>query len=201
MTTSLQKYLKRRFGLYLTAKEEEILLSNLKVEIEDHRTVLLSLGAIESHFYVVVSGLVRKYVPKQTAIINASMQITGYGGVACSIGSYFNEMPSQFEIVTLQESEILYCPKRLFEQYNHYEGIRRLYHKLIYESIRQYEELQEMRVRHSGFTERLAFFASKNEDVFLNAKQKDMAGLLALAPESFNRLRLKALKLLSKAKV
>ena len=148
---------------------------------------ILQEGEVCKNIYFIHKGLIRQYYKKNGKEVTEHLGVDNT--IFMSIESLFKEMPSQQEIVALENSVIFALPKRQLEIIAlHNNNIQILYRKILEESLILSQVHADL-VRFETAHDRYARFCKLMPEVALRAPLIYIASYLQMTPETLSRVR------------
>lgn len=148
---------------------------------------ILTYGEVCKNIYYVHTGLIRQFYQKNGKEVTEHLGTDG--SIFMSIQSLFEEIPTQQEVMTLENTYIFALPKRDLERVAlHNNNIQILYRKILEESLIQSQVHADL-VRFETARDRYVRFCKLMPQVALRAPLVFIASLLQMTPETLSRVR------------
>lgn len=148
---------------------------------------ILSSGEVCKNIYYIHTGLIRQYYMKNDREVTEHMGVDG--SIFMSIQSLFQEIPTQQEIVALENTYLFAMPKRELEHVAlHNNNIQILYRKILEESLILSQVHADL-VRFETAHDRYVRFCKLMPQVALRAPLVYIASYLQMTPETLSRVR------------
>ena len=166
-----------------------ILKPEIKYEKVSRNFFLLQHGEKENRIRFLLSGLVKaSYHAEKKFFVHSFRQRLD---ICCVPSSFFGDAFNEFSLQTVIPTEYLYIEKSALNGLlSQVEGLD----NLLLKTTNQYtDQLYRDRAVQRSFNaeERLKLFAQKYPDVMKYAKNKDIASVLEIAPQTLSKLRSK----------
>lgn len=149
--------------------------------------MILAKGEVSKYIYYINKGLVRQYYHKNGKEVTEHIAVDG--SIFMSIQSLFEEMPTNLEIVALENTTIYAMPKKELERIAlHNNNIQILYRKILEESLilsQVHADLVRFETAHDRYTR----FCKLMPQVALRASLVYIASYLQMTPETLSRVR------------
>ena len=148
---------------------------------------ILSAGEVCKNIYYIHTGLVRQYYVKNSKEVTEHLGVDG--SICMSIQSLFEEIPTQQEVIALENTYIFAMPKKVLEQVAlHNNNIQILYRKILEESLTLSQVHADL-VRFETAHDRYVRFCKLMPQVALRAPLVYIASYLQMTPETLSRVR------------
>lgn len=148
---------------------------------------ILSQGEVCKNIYYVHTGLIRQFYHKNGKEVTEHMGVDG--SMFMSIQSLFEEIPTQQEVVALENTYVFALPKRELEIVAlHNNNIQILYRKILEESLILSQVHADL-VRFETARDRYVRFCKLMPQVALRAPLVFIASYLQMTPETLSRVR------------
>ena len=148
---------------------------------------ILSAGEVCKNIYYIHTGLVRQYYVKNSKEVTEHLGVDG--SICMSIQSLFEEIPTQQEVVALENTYIFAMPKKVLEQVAlHNNNIQILYRKILEESLILSQVHADL-VRFETAHDRYVRFCKLMPQVALRAPLVYIASYLQMTPETLSSVR------------
>lgn len=148
---------------------------------------ILTYGEVCKNIYYVHTGLIRQFYQKNGKEVTEHLGTDG--SIFMSIQSLFEEVPTQQEIMTLENTYIFALPKRDLEIVAlHNNNIQILYRKILEESLILSQVHADL-VRFETARDRYVRFCKLMPQVALRAPLVFIASYLQMTPETLSRVR------------
>lgn len=110
---------------------------------------------------------------------------------ATSIASFFNDIPSENEIIFLEDSVVLNITKKDFDLLvDKHPAIQKFVIKILTQELQKYQLLTDLLITTKG-TERYLKFRQLYPDMVQEVPQKYIASILGMKPRHLSRIRRK----------
>lgn len=148
---------------------------------------ILTYGEVCKNIYYVHTGLIRQFYQKNGKEVTEHLGTDG--SIFMSIQSLFEEIPTQQEVMTLENTYIFAIPKRDLEVVAlHNNNIQILYRKILEESLILSQVHADL-VRFETARDRYVRFCKLMPQVALRAPLVFIASYLQMTPETLSRVR------------
>lgn len=148
---------------------------------------IISVGEVCKNIYYIHSGLIRQYYMKNSKEVTEHLGTDG--SIFMSIQSLFEEIPTQQEIIALENTYIFALPKKTLEHVAlHSNNIQILYRKILEESLILSQVHADL-VRFETAHDRYVRFCKLMPQVALRAPLVYIASYLQMTPETLSRVR------------
>ena len=147
---------------------------------------ILSAGEVCKNIYYIHTGLVRQYYVKNSKEVTEHLGVDG--SICMSIQSLFEEIPTQQEVIALENTYIFAMPKKVLEQVALHNNIQILYRKILEESLILSQVHADL-VRFETAHDRYVRFCKLMPQVALRAPLVYIASYLQMTPETLSRVR------------
>lgn len=148
---------------------------------------ILTYGEVCKNIYYVHTGLIRQFYQKNGKEVTEHLGTDG--SIFMSIQSLFEEIPTQQEVMTLENTYIFAIPKRDLEMVAlHNNNIQILYRKILEESLIMSQVKADL-VRFETARDRYVRFCKLMPQVALRAPLVFIASYLQMTPETLSRVR------------
>lgn len=148
---------------------------------------ILTYGEVCKNIYYIHSGLIRQFYQKNGKEVTEHLGVDG--SICMSIQSLFEEIPSQQEVMALENTYVFALPKRELELVAlHNNNIQILYRKILEESLILSQVHADL-VRFETARDRYARFCKLMPQVALRAPLVFIASYLQMTPETLSRVR------------
>jgi len=164
-----------------------VLKSTLQYQKVKKNFTLLKHGEKENRIRFLLSGLVKaNYHTEESSFVHS---FRNSQDICCVISSFFGDAFNDFSLETVMPTEYLYLDRdRLNSVLKQVEGFDKI---LLIISNKHTDQLYRVRAIYRSYNaeERLKLFAQKNPDVMKYAKNKDIASVLEITPQTLSKLR------------
>ena len=148
---------------------------------------IISVGEVCKNIYYIHAGLIRQYYMKNNKEVTEHLGTDG--SIFMSIQSLFEEIPTQQEIVALENTSVFALPKKTLEHVAlHSNNIQILYRKILEESLILSQVHADL-VRFETAHDRYVRFCKLMPQVALRAPLVYIASYLQMTPETLSRVR------------
>ena len=148
---------------------------------------IISVGEVCKNIYYIHAGLIRQYYMKNNKEVTEHLGTDG--SIFMSIQSLFEEIPTQQEIVALENTYVFALPKKTLEHVAlHSNNIQILYRKSLEESLILSQVHADL-VRFETAHDRYVRFCKLMPQVALRAPLVYIASYLQMTPETLSRVR------------
>lgn len=148
---------------------------------------ILTYGEVCKNIYFIHTGLIRQFYQKNGKEVTEHLGTDG--SIFMSIQSLFDEIPTQQEVVALENTYIFALPKRDLELVAlHNNNIQILYRKILEESLILSQVHADL-VRFETARDRYVRFCKLMPQVALRAPLVFIASYLQMTPETLSRVR------------
>lgn len=148
---------------------------------------ILTAGEVCKNIYYIHSGLIRQFYKKNGKEVTEHLGTDN--SIFMSIQSLFDEVPTQQEVMALENTYIFAIPKRELEQIAlHNNNIQILYRKILEESLILSQVHADL-VRFETAHDRYVRFCKIMPQVALRAPLVFIASYLQMTPETLSRVR------------
>ena len=148
---------------------------------------IISVGEVCKNIYYIHAGLIRQYYMKNNKEVTEHLGTDG--SIFMSIQSLFEEIPTQQEIVALENTYVFALPKKTLEHVAlHSNSIQILYRKILEESLILSQVHADL-VRFETAHDRYVRFCKLMPQVALRAPLVYIASYLQMTPETLSRVR------------
>ena len=148
---------------------------------------IISVGEVCKNIYYIHAGLIRQYYMKNNKEVTEHLGTDG--SIFMSIQSLFEEIPTQQEIVALENTYVFALPKKTLEHAAlHSNNIQILYRKILEESLILSQVHADL-VRFETAHDRYVRFCKLMPQVALRAPLVYIASYLQMTPETLSRVR------------
>ena len=148
---------------------------------------IISVGEVCKNIYYIHAGLIRQYYMKNNKEVTEHLGTDG--SIFMSIQSLFEEIPTQQEIVALENTYVFAPPKKTLEHVAlHSNNIQILYRKILEESLILSQVHADL-VRFETAHDRYVRFCKLMPQVALRAPLVYIASYLQMTPETLSRVR------------
>ena len=148
---------------------------------------IISVGEVCKNIYYIHAGLIRQYYMKNNKEVTEHLGTDG--SIFMSIQSLFEEIPTQQEIVALENTYVFALPKKTLEHVAlHSNNIQILYRKILEESLILSQVHADL-VRFETAHDRYVRFCKLMPQVALRAPLVYIASYLQMTPETLSRVR------------
>lgn len=148
---------------------------------------ILTYGEVCKNIYYVHSGLIRQFYQKNGKEVTEHLGVDG--SIFMSIQSLFEEVPTQQEVMALENTYVFALPKRDLELIAlHNNNIQILYRKILEESLILSQVHADL-VRFETARDRYVRFCKLMPQVALRAPLVFIASYLQMTPETLSRVR------------
>ena len=148
---------------------------------------IISVGEVCKNIYYIHAGLIRQYYMKNNKEVTERLGTDG--SIFMSIQSLFEEIPTQQEIVALENTYVFALPKKTLEHVAlHSNNIQILYRKILEESLILSQVHADL-VRFETAHDRYVRFCKLMPQVALRAPLVYIASYLQMTPETLSRVR------------
>ena len=148
---------------------------------------IISVGEVCKNIYYIHAGLIRQYYMKNNKEVTEHLGTDG--SIFMSIQSLFEEIPTQQEIVALENTYVFALPKKTLEHVAlHSNNIQILYRKILEESLILSQVHADL-VRFETAHDRYVRFCKLMPHVALRAPLVYIASYLQMTPETLSRVR------------
>lgn len=166
-----------------------IIKPELQYEKVPKNHLLLQHGEKENRIRFLLSGLVKAsyHTDKNSFVYTFRERLD----ICCVASSLFGDAFNDFSLQTVIRTDYLYIEKPMLNGLlSHTEGLDNLLLKI---SNKYTEQLYQYRATQRSYNaeERLKLFAHKHPDVMRYAKNKDIASVLEITPQTLSKLRSK----------
>jgi CRP-like cAMP-binding protein len=171
----------------LTRAEFNILLSYVEIREFDKKVQVVKHGEVERYINIIVTGLVRKYLPVKNEEI--TIQLGTEGHIIHSELSFYTQMPSGSVLETIEPTTFISISynnlQQLYEQFPKAERLGRLLVSdlFIKRDFRYFDQLQK------STRERFLEYIRTHPHMLQRVPQKYIASYLNIKPETFSRLK------------
>ena len=153
--------------------------------------IVTDFGQIEPYFYYVHTGVIRGYFEKDAE--EYSMGFSYHGEFSGVFDSFVLQKPAQYCLETISESSGLKIShtalNQLFDEYKVFERWGRLFSEMILCGFGAYFQS----ILADSAEERFNRLFNNAPQVFQLIPQKHLASYLGMTPETFSRMRKKAM--------
>lgn len=150
-------------------------------------TCLIEIGAVEKYVYFIRSGAVRAF------FVDGENEHTirlGYeGNIITSVHSFLSGSPSEMAIETLRASEVLFIPKKVYQQFVNASAENKASYTQLLEVLIQQQIEREIDILTSSPAERLGRVLQRSPALFQHVPLKYIAAYLRMTPETLSRIR------------
>ena len=148
---------------------------------------IISVGEVCKNIYYIHAGLIRQYYMKNNKEVTERLGTDG--SIFMSIQSLFEEIPTQQEIVALENTYVFALPKKTLEHVAlHSNNIQIRYRKILEESLILSQVHADL-VRFETAHDRYVRFCKLMPQVALRAPLVYIASYLQMTPETLSRVR------------
>ena len=191
MNTNLKKFL-NRFANFSESELEEI-TSKFERKVVKKNTYVLRQGNICKDFIFVDKGCLRLYYVKDG--IEISVWFAFHPSSAIEVYSFISEMPSNYYLQAIEDSEVLYLPKTELKKIYQYqpkmqEMMRNFWEAVLLDLINRFTALET-----DSAEKRYLDLLNKQPDYLETIPQKYLASFIGVTPTSLSRIRKKILTL------
>jgi len=184
----MKEFLSYLQSVYPLSKEAETKLSEICSEISlDKNMELQSIGQTCKTIYFVIEGALRVFYYKDGNDITESFEFEN--SIVARVESLFSGESSSKGIQTLEKSTIIAIPaQRLFELYDSFPEIERLFRKIFEEAhVKTIKRLESIQF-HSA-EERYSNLIKSQPALIQRISLKYIASFLGITPVSLSRIR------------
>lgn len=148
---------------------------------------ILTYGEVCKNIYYVHTGLIRQFYQKNGKEVTEHLGVDG--SIFMSIQSLFEEIPTQQEVMALENTYVFALPKRDLEVIAlHNNNIQIMYRKILEESLILSQVHADL-VRFETARDRYVRFCKLMPQVALRAPLVFIASYLQMTPETLSRVR------------
>ena len=185
-TRDVARELARKYST-MTHDELDILESILVPMHYSKGKKILSQGEVCKNIYYIHTGLIRQFYQKNGKEVTEHLGTDG--SIFMSIQSLFDEIPTQQEVMALENTYVFALPKRELEHIAlHSNNIQILYRKILEESLILSQVHADL-VRFETAHDRYVRFCKIMPQVALRAPLVFIASYLQMTPETLSRVR------------
>lgn len=174
--------------IQLTEEEQELFASKLKPDSIRKKEYLLQAGNICHYQYFITVGCLKKYYINEEGI-ERIFRFAAENQWVGDVNSFWPKTPTTFNIIALEDSEIVKLEKANLEQlFNEIPNLERYFRIL---GIKE-QQLQQRRIKQSlscSTKERYLDFRQDYPDLELRISQKEIASYLGVTPQFLSKLR------------
>lgn len=174
--------------IQLTPEEKEYFISLLKYKKVRKRQTLIQEGDPALYQYFVVSGCLRTfYIDTEGMEHNVQFAIEDWW--AGDIHGFYTQLPTRYNIVTVEDSELLYMDLTSMEDlFKKVPKFERFFRVLIQNAFIAFQE-RVLAGMSEPAVERYLKFRNKYPQMDKRIPQNQIASFLGITPESLSRVR------------
>lgn len=185
-TRDIARELARKYSTMTHEELDELESILVPMKFPKGKTVLQE-GEVSKYIYYIHTGLVRQYYHKNGKEVTEHIAVDGT--IFMSIESLFEEIPTQMDIVALENTYIYALPKTELEVVAlHSNNIQIMYRKILEESLILSQVHADL-VRFETAHDRYKRFCKLMPKVALRAPLVYIASYLQMTPETLSRVR------------
>ncbi len=151
------------------------------------KETLTKAGEVESYFYFIIDGLIRKYYKKGSQEINT--QISTEGHIIHSQESFHSRQPSEYYVQTIEASTAVSISFEDLEAIYASSGKMEHLGRLVLTHTMVLKDRWQMQMIKWTPRERFVNFVVKNPELMNRVPQKYLASYLNIKPETFSRFK------------
>lgn len=179
--------------IFLTPEEQERVLALTEIRHYNPKTILLKEGAVCTHSFFVLKGILRSYTIDENGVEHA-VSFACPGWWIADMYSFLSQRPGHLYIETNEASEVLLLSKENQEKlYHDVPKTERFFRILIENSL---VANQERLIDNMTFTAEARYdkFSKKYPELLQLLPQKQIASYLGVTPEFFSKMKSRLLK-------
>lgn len=171
----------------LSAEKFAAIASYFEIRNFDKRAIVTQLGQVETHYNIVMRGLLRKYLPvKKNEII---IQLATEGQVIQADISINHQVPSDCIIEAIEPVSLLSISFENVQQvYQKYPETERL-GRLLFTELFIKKDFHGYMQLNKSTRERFLDYMEAHPEMIQRIPQKHLASYLNIKPETFSRLK------------
>jgi CRP-like cAMP-binding protein len=171
----------------LSAEKFAAIASYFEIRNFDRRAIITQLGQVETHYNIVMRGLLRKYLPvKKNEII---IQLATEGQIIQADISINHQVPSDCIIEAIEPVSLLSISFENVQQvYQKYPETERL-GRLLFTELFIKKDFHGYMQLNKSTRERFLDYMEAHPDMIQRIPQKHLASYLNIKPETFSRLK------------
>ena len=176
--------------IQLNEEETTYFLSLLKTKIYPKKSFVVQEGLVCKHNFFVNRGCLRTYFLDHSGLEH-NVQFSIENWWAGDMYSFLTEQPARFNVVTLEETELMLIEKKELEQlYLKVPKFERFFRLLLQNAFISLQERVLSNLSESA-EERYLKFRKKYPLIDSRVPQNQVASYLGITPESLSRIRKK----------
>jgi CRP-like cAMP-binding protein len=190
MNTNLEKFILRFVNL--SDAELKEVTNKFKSKAVKKNNYVLKQGDTCKDLVFVQKGCLRLYYVKDD--IEVSVWFAFQGSSAIEIYSFISEIPTEYFLQAIEDSEVLYLPKAELKKLYQYqpkmqEMMRNFWEAVLLDLINRFTALQK-----DSAEQRYLDLLHKQPDYLETIPQKYLASFIGVTPTSLSRIRKKIIK-------
>ncbi len=182
---TVYQYCKRYIDL--SAEKFAAITAYFEIRTFDKRTIVTQYGQVETHYNLVMRGMLRKYLPvKKNEVI---IQLATEGQMIQADISINQQIPSDCIIETIEPVSLLSISFENVQQiYQKYPETERL-GRLLFTELFIKKDFHGYMQLNKSTRERFLDYMEAHPDMIQRIPQKHLASFLNIKPETFSRLK------------
>ena len=176
--------------IHLTKDEKDFFLGLLQTKVYPKKSFVVQEGMVCKHNFFVNRGCLRTYYLDPTGLEH-NVQFSIENWWAGDMYSFLTEQPARFNVVTLEETELMLIEKKDLELlYEKVPKFERFFRLLLQNAFVALQERVLSNLSESA-EERYLKFREKYPLIDRRVPQNQVASYLGITPESLSRIRKK----------
>ncbi|WP_431472495.1 Crp/Fnr family transcriptional regulator [Nonlabens sp. SCSIO 43208] len=160
----------------------------LEVKKVKKRDILLHLGEVSSHIYVVKKGVLKSSIIDEKGDLH-TVRFVADGDVMTAMYSFIDQKPSDLQIECVESGEVLCFQYEDFEYMSKlYPGLEPAFHKIMLKRYQSMLDEKSRMISHDATTRYLKF-VERYEPIVHRLPLKEIASFLGIRQQSLSRLR------------
>ncbi len=151
------------------------------------KEILTKAGEVESNFYFIITGLIRKYYKRSNQEINT--QISTEGHLIHSQESFHSRQTSEYYVQAIEASTVVSISYEDLEALYASSGKMEHLGRLVVTHTMVIKDRWQMQMIKWTPRERFVNFVTKNAELMNRVPQKYLASYLNIKPETFSRFK------------